>query len=263
MSFFVLINVFAVLFALVFAAPVPSRLAARDCGTLPNGPNIEVRNQIVQVALGRNVNAKVMLAMMEAAIQESLVNNLNCGNQASLGVFQQQPGYGWGDAEQIMDVTHATNAFLDVCIPLDEQQPKLTAGWLAQDTQQSQAGNFYDQHEAEATQYIAEAKAALGVSGGSSGGSTSSKPSSSSSSSSSDGSVNVESSPPPSSSSSSGTVSKGTGKCKKTYTPIPGDDCDIVVAKFHISLSQLYEWNPSVNHECTNLDAYVPYCVEQ
>jgi len=256
MSLFVLINLFALLFTLVFAAPIPSNLVARSCATLPNGPNIGVRNQIVQVALGRNVNAKVMLAMMETAIQESLVNNLDCGDQASFGVFQQQVGMGWGTKPQILDVEHATNAFLDVCIPLDQQQPNLSAGWLAQGTQLSQAGNFYDEHEAEATQYIAEAKAALGVSGGSSGGSSPPPASSSSSS----GSANVESAP--SSSSGSTSTSSSIAGCKKTYTPIPGDYCDLVIKKFNISLSDLYKWNPSINHECTNLDAFVPYCVE-
>jgi hypothetical protein len=32
----------------------------------------------------------------------------NCGDQDSIGVFQQRPSQGWGTYDQIMDVTYST-----------------------------------------------------------------------------------------------------------------------------------------------------------
>lgn len=45
---------------------------------------------------------------LATARQESGLRNLDYGDRDSLGVFQQRPSQGWGTAEQIMDVAHAT-----------------------------------------------------------------------------------------------------------------------------------------------------------
>jgi hypothetical protein len=86
-----------------------------------------------------------MLATFETAFVETLFNNLPCGDQDSLGVFQQRPSQGWGTPAQLQDVVYATNAFLgifrftlysmpitiltvDVAIVNDAMSPGLTAG---------------------------------------------------------------------------------------------------------------------------------------
>ena len=50
---------------------------------MPSGPNIDVRNEIYEVALSMHVNAKVMLAMMAAAITESWVSTVTSGSSLS------------------------------------------------------------------------------------------------------------------------------------------------------------------------------------
>lgn len=49
---------------------------------------------------------------LATARQESGIRNLPYGDRDSLGVFQQRPSQGWGTPAQILDVNHATTAFL-------------------------------------------------------------------------------------------------------------------------------------------------------
>ncbi|SCK26957.1 hypothetical protein [Streptomyces sp. WMMB 322] len=111
-------------------------------------------NTVHDVATQRGVNDKVMLAAFEAGWVESHMNNLNCGDRDSLGVFQQRPSAGWGTPEQIMDPVYATNAFLDQAIPNDQADPGMTAGQLAQSVQRSAFPERYDQSEAKAREMI-------------------------------------------------------------------------------------------------------------
>jgi len=46
------------------------------------------------------------------ARQESGIRNLDYGDRDSLGAFQQRPSQGWGTADQVMNVPHATTTFL-------------------------------------------------------------------------------------------------------------------------------------------------------
>ncbi|WP_197350662.1 hypothetical protein [Streptomyces bathyalis] len=111
-------------------------------------------NTVHDVATQRGVNDKVMLAAFEAGWVESHMNNLNCGDRDSLGVFQQRPSAGWGTPEQILDPVYATNAFLDQAIPNDQNDPSMTAGQLAQSVQRSAFPERYDQNEAKAREMI-------------------------------------------------------------------------------------------------------------
>jgi hypothetical protein len=115
-------------------------------------------NSVHDVATQRGVNEKVMLAAFEAGWVESHMNNLNCGDRDSLGVFQQRPSAGWGTPEQIMDPVYATNAFLDQAIPNDQNNPGFTPGQLAQSVQRSAFPERYDQSEAKAREMIAAAQ---------------------------------------------------------------------------------------------------------
>lgn len=111
-------------------------------------------NTVHDVATQRGVNDKVMLAAFETGWVESHMNNLNCGDRDSLGVFQQRPSAGWGTPEQIMDPVYATNAFLDQAIPNDQEDPSMTAGQLAQSVQRSAFPDRYDQSEGKAREMI-------------------------------------------------------------------------------------------------------------
>jgi hypothetical protein len=143
---------------------------------LPNGPDPDVRDEIYLVALRRGVNYRVMHAMMATAIVESIVNNLDCGDQDSVGVFQQRPSKGWGTIAQIMNVEYSTTKFLDLCIVLDKQYPNLDTGELAQKVQRAEAGNKYTAQLDYAARLINLAKESTGKNGPPKGSSSSSSP---------------------------------------------------------------------------------------
>ncbi|WP_324804163.1 hypothetical protein [Stackebrandtia sp.] len=125
---------------------------------VPPDRDLNVTNQIYDIATQRQVTDKVMLAAFEAGWVESHMNNLNCGDSDSLGVFQQRPSQGWCDpADLCLDVNHATNAFLDQAIPNDQNNPGYTAGELAQSVQRSAYPERYDQNEQKARDLLAEA----------------------------------------------------------------------------------------------------------
>ncbi|KAJ5399171.1 hypothetical protein N7465_009660 [Penicillium sp. CMV-2018d] len=52
-----------------------------------------------------------------------------------------------------------------------------------------------------------------------------------------------------------------TTECLDWYDTIEGDDCDSICKIFDISFSSMYEWNPSIGPDCTNLWMNTPYCV--
>jgi len=126
---------------------------------VPPDRDLAVTKKIYQIATSRSVSSKVMLSAFEAGWVESHMNNLDCGDSDSIGVFQQRPSQGWCDnPADCMDVDHATNAYLDQAIPNDQNNPGYTAGELAQSVQRSAYPERYDQSEAKAKQLLAEAK---------------------------------------------------------------------------------------------------------
>ncbi|OEV03671.1 hypothetical protein AN216_10490 [Streptomyces oceani] len=131
-----------------------------NCAVPPNH-DPAIINTVHDVAVDMGANEKVMLAAFEAGWVESHMNNLNCGDRDSLGVFQQRPSQGWGTPEQCMDPVHATTKFLEQAIPNDQANPGYTAGQLAQSVQRSAYPERYDQSEGKARELIAEAEATL------------------------------------------------------------------------------------------------------
>lgn len=122
--------------------------------SVPPDADMDVNKEVHDVAVGRKANEKVMLATFEAAWVESHMNNLDCGDRDSLGVFQQRPSAGWGTPEECMNVEHATNAFLDQAIANDQKNPDQSAGELAQSVQRSAYPDRYDQSEGKANELI-------------------------------------------------------------------------------------------------------------
>lgn len=135
-----------------------AQLLDEKCAVPPDF-DAAIINTVHDVASQRGVNEKVMLAAFEAGWVESHMNNLNCGDRDSLGVFQQRPSAGWGTPEQILDPVYATNAFLDQAIPNDQNNPGFTAGELAQSVQRSAFPDRYDESEGKAREMIAAAQA--------------------------------------------------------------------------------------------------------
>ncbi len=122
---------------------------------VPPKHNSKVIKTVHSVAKKRNVSSKVMLATFEAGWVESHMNNLNCGDRDSVGVFQQRPSQGWcNPAKLCRDVKHATNKFLDQAIPNAKKNPGYTAGQVAQSVQRSAYPDRYDAAKAKAQKLI-------------------------------------------------------------------------------------------------------------
>lgn len=137
-------------------------IKARDCASIPSTADSAVRDQVYRITQSRGVTAKVLLSTFETAWVESHVNNLNCGDQDSVGVFQQRPSQGWGTVAQIMDVSYSTGKYLDQAIVNDQNNPGYTAGQLAQSVQRSEYPDRYDQAQSTAQDLINQAIASVG-----------------------------------------------------------------------------------------------------
>ena len=110
-----------------------------DISLLGNYPTVNTLGdpdmQIVQLIcdMSKPFGPKIRLAAFEAAIVESGIRNLNYGDAASHGVFQQQWTVGeWGTLAQTLDPVHATRMFLTTARRMDRGQ---SAGELAADVQ--------------------------------------------------------------------------------------------------------------------------------
>ncbi|KAG9085938.1 hypothetical protein FRC06_003359 [Ceratobasidium sp. 370] len=121
---------------------------------IPSTWDRSVGATILNVAKSRNVSRRLMLALFEAAWVESHVNNLDCGDRDSLGVFQQRPSAGWcKPASLCLDVKHATNAFINKAIRV--ARPSMTPGQIAQAVQATWSSGRYDAAESKARSIIA------------------------------------------------------------------------------------------------------------
>lgn len=137
------------------AAPhVPATIAAPAACSIPANANDGVLKTMRNIGNSRHITAKVRLAMFETAWVESHANNLGCGTGDSVGVFQQSPSNGWGTKAQCMNVTHATNKFLDQAIPNSAHNPSWSAGKVAQSVQRSAYPSRYDAAQAKAKALI-------------------------------------------------------------------------------------------------------------
>ncbi|QRV87810.1 hypothetical protein RhiJN_15828 [Ceratobasidium sp. AG-Ba] len=113
--------------------------------TIPSDYNKSVATTVRNVARSRNVTQRLMLALFEAGWVESHVNNC---------VFQQRPSQGWCNPSSLcLDVTHATNAFIDKAIRVATSS--MTPGQLAQAVQVSAYPDRYDAAESKARSIIA------------------------------------------------------------------------------------------------------------
>jgi hypothetical protein len=151
----------------VLAAP----LARRNCRVMPSSVDPNMRDTIYKVVMGLkdtdNVKQsggvdRVLLVTMVTAFTESMVNDLDCGDKDSVGLFQQRPSQNWGTVGQIMDPHYSINAFLNALYPIAKSHPGTPPGTLAQMTQLAEAGDQYTHNIDTARQLIRDAAASVG-----------------------------------------------------------------------------------------------------
>ncbi|KAA5829120.1 polymorphic toxin type 44 domain-containing protein [Saccharopolyspora hirsuta] len=121
-------------------------------------PDPEVGRVIYAVGDHLEVSDKVMLAAFEAALVESGMENLNYGDRDSVGVFQQRPSQGWGSAKDCMNVNYASRQFFSRAAEAEADNPKYSAGELAQAVQRSAFPDRYDEVEDRARDLLGNAE---------------------------------------------------------------------------------------------------------
>ncbi|GAB2819887.1 PLL family lectin [Lentzea nigeriaca] len=123
---------------------------------VPSSHDAEVIRTVLETGLSLDVGDKVLLAGFEAGWVESHMNNLDCGDGDSLGVFQQRPSMGWGTPSQIMDVAYAARRFFEYAAEVD--RPDLTPGLLADAVQRSCCPERYDRALPRAESMLRQAR---------------------------------------------------------------------------------------------------------
>ncbi|KAH7050006.1 hypothetical protein BKA62DRAFT_739229 [Auriculariales sp. MPI-PUGE-AT-0066] len=135
----------------VQAVPLSKRIELDDqacIDSIPPQADPATVDSVYKALVDMGANMIVMQATFETCIQESRCNNLNCGDQDSVGAFQQRPSMGWGTVEQIQDPYYSAG--------------KLDSDQVAQGVQRAELGNLYAQRFDWANQLIAEAQARAG-----------------------------------------------------------------------------------------------------
>jgi cell wall-associated NlpC family hydrolase len=129
--------------------------AAAGPAGLPFGPGQLANAQIIyQVGAELGLPAQAEIVALATAMQESGLQNLPYGTGASLGLFQQQVGMGWGTAAQIMDPVYAARSFyLRLAqVPGWQTMPVTVA---AQAVQRSAFPGAYAKWQGDATDLVA------------------------------------------------------------------------------------------------------------
>ena len=83
---------------------------------------------IVRQAFSRRMGIRSAVIAVATAMQESRLLNIDYGDENSLGLFQQRPGFGWGSPAQILDPAHSADAFLAALRQYQAADP----GWAGQ-----------------------------------------------------------------------------------------------------------------------------------
>ena len=156
---------FLVGLALLGTVTVVGVMVLRGVGPFPDpeGCRVEVGDVVVQlspeqaenattiaaVGVRRGLPARAVSIALATAYQESKIRNLDHGDRDSLGLFQQRPSMGWGNAKQLQDPYYATNAFYDELEKVDGYH-RMRITEAAQAVQRSGFPEAYEDHEADA-----------------------------------------------------------------------------------------------------------------
>jgi hypothetical protein len=118
--------------------------------------------RVLDVASSLGASERAMMALVQAVIVESQIQNLNYGDRDSLGILQVRSSTAAGMGIDNRDIEACCNAFLTRgfwgkggAIELAAKNPSMTTGMVAQNTQGSGVPTAYDQWRAEAAKWVA------------------------------------------------------------------------------------------------------------
>ena len=109
---------------------------------------------IANIAVTRGLPDHAATVAIATAMQESRLTNLDYGDLDSLGLFQQRPSQGWGTAEQVSDMTYATNIFYDHLLQVPDWET-IPVEDAAQEVQRSGYPDLYATWDAMAHAWAA------------------------------------------------------------------------------------------------------------
>jgi hypothetical protein len=112
---------------------------------------------IVQQSLQKGMGMRSAVIAVATSMQESQLQNINYGDQDSLGLFQQRPSMGWGTAQQILTPSYAADAFLKVLAQQQATDPSWANQPLWATAQAVQKSGFpmaYAKWESQAVQLV-------------------------------------------------------------------------------------------------------------
>jgi len=100
---------------------------------------------IAGVAVRDRLPREALTVAYATALQESKLENLDYGDQDSVGIFQQRPSQGWGTTAELEDPAYAAGAFFKALVKIPGWA-KLPVDVAAQDVQRSADGAAYQQY---------------------------------------------------------------------------------------------------------------------
>lgn len=114
---------------------------------------------IIRVGVADHVPRYGEIIAVATSMQEATLNNLDHGDQDSLGLFQQRTSQGWGSPAQLMDPVYASNQFYKALqqVPGWQSMPLTVA---AQAVQHSGVPGAYAQWQQAATTLVSHAAGA-------------------------------------------------------------------------------------------------------
>ncbi|MFF1693979.1 heavy metal transporter [Streptomyces sp. NPDC058257] len=104
---------------------------------------------VAAVGTSRGMTERAVTIALATALQESGLRNVGRGDRDSLGLFQQRPSQGWGNAEQIMDPAYSAARFY-VHLKEIPGYSRLPLTVAAQRVQRSGFPQAYAKHEPDA-----------------------------------------------------------------------------------------------------------------
>jgi hypothetical protein len=121
-----------------------------QAGTGPNAFSMDFGQAadaatIAGVAVRDRLPRKALTVAYATALQESKLENLDYGDQDSVGIFQQRPSQGWGTTAELEDPAYAAGAFFKALVKIPGWA-KLPVDVAAQDVQRSADGAAYEQY---------------------------------------------------------------------------------------------------------------------
>lgn len=142
--------------------------------TVKGAPATSLQRQnaerVLDVAASLNAGTRAMLALVQAVIVESLIQNLSGGDRDSRGILQIRDSTAGPMNIDNRDIEQCCNAFLTRgfwgkggAITIAAKNPSMSTGQVAQNTQGSGVPGAYDKYRAEAEQWVAAYGGAAGA----------------------------------------------------------------------------------------------------